>query len=225
MKILIILLLLTTSLLATPSKVIYIPNTSYNSAGNPHLDVDNYFNQGKQGVSTAEFGLSLQFLPFKQIKFEGSVDYKVNLEAPIYLAGKFVIPLNNFPSIAFGAFNIGVTSETIKPLYYILLSQKVNKLGKFLVGVYLGDKQELRDNDGEADNKGLLAGYEVYLNPVSKNLYFGIDYFMGENIMSAFSMGMGWKFAKNVMIKFSYHIMLKEKSKNLLGLQVNIDTW
>ena len=224
MKIL-LLLFLTVSIFATTSKVIYIPNTSYNSIGNPHLDIDNYFNQGKRGVSIAEFGLSMQFLPFENLKFEGSVDYKVNFDSPVYLSGKFIIPLSSFPNIAFGAFNIGVTSETLKPVYFALLSYNVDKLGKFLLGIYLGDKDQLRDSDGEVDNKGLLAGYEIYLNPVSKKLYFGVDYFMGENMLSALSLGMGWKFAKNVMIKFSYHMKLKEEENNLLGLQININTW
>lgn len=226
MKYIIIFTFLTLSLVATPSKVVYIPNTSYNSIGNLHLDVDNYFIQGKKGVTQSEFGLNMQFLPFKTFKFEASVDYKANLSSPIYLSGKFVIILSNpLPNIAFGAYNIGVTSETLKPIYYLLFSKNFGRAGKFLIGGYIGDKYQLRDNDGEADNKGLLAGYEVYLNPVSKNLYFGADYFMGENIFSAISVGFGWRFAKNVLIKFSYHIMLRKNSNNTLGLQVNINTW
>jgi len=225
MKIIILMSLLSVATFAKTSKVIYIPNTSYNSVGNPSLNVDNYFNQGENGVTMAEFGLAMQFLPFESLKFEASVDYKVNLDSPLYLSGKFIIPLRSFPDIAIGAFNIGITSETLKPIYYFLLSTNTGKLGKFLIGAYLGDKGELRDDEGEADNKGLLAGYEIYLNPVSKNLYFGADYFMGENIMSAVSLGIGWKFAKNVIIKFSYHIKLKKETEDLLGLQVNINTF
>jgi hypothetical protein len=219
------LTLITISILATPSRVIYIPNTTYNGLGVLHLDVDNYFIQGKKGTTESEFGLTMQFLPFKKIKFEGSLDYKANLDSPIYLAGKFVIPMDTFPNLALGIYNIGVTSETLKPIYYFLFSKKFDNAGKFLIGAYLGDKGQLRDNDGELDNKGLLLGYEVYLSPLSNNLYFGADYFMGENIMSAVSLGIGWKFAKNVMIKFSYHIKLRKQSNNLLGLQININAF
>jgi len=226
MKFLILLIFLTIPLFATPSKVIYIPNTTYNTMGNLHLDADNYFIQGERGVTESEFGLTMQFLPFRNLKFQASVDYRANLSSPIYLSGKLVIPLpSSFPNIALGVYNIGVTSETLKPVYYLLFSKEFGRLGKFLLGGYLGDKNTLRDNNGEKDNKGLLAGYEVYLNPLSRNLYFGVDYFMGENILSAVSFGAGWRFAKNVMIKFSYHIKLRRESNNLIGLQINIDTW
>lgn len=223
--IIILLIFLSISIFATSSKVIYIPNTSYGAMGNLHLDVDNYFIQGQKGITESEFGLNMQFLPFRHFKFEASVDYRAKLESPIYLSGKIVIPLNQFPNIAIGIYNVGVTSETLKPIYYLLLSKNFGHAGKFLIGGYLGDRYQLRDNNGEKDNKGLLAGYEVYLDPVSRNLYFGADYFMGENIMSAISVGFGWKFAKNVMLKFSYHIKLKKDSNNLLGLQVNINTF
>jgi len=225
-KILLIFLFLAIPIFATTSKVVYIPNTTYYSAGNLHLDVDNYFIQGEQGITKGEFGLMMQMSPLKAIKFEASIDYKADLSSPLYLSGKLIFPsYSSLPNLAIGVFNLGLTSETLKPVYYLIFSKYFSRAGKIIIGAYLGDKYQLRDNDNEADNKGLLAGYEVYLNPVSKNLYFGIDYFMGENIFSAVSFGFGWKFAKNVMIKFSYHIKLKENQKNLLGLQVNINTW
>ena len=225
-KYIIFLILSGISIFATTSKVIYIPNTTYYGIGNLHLDVDNYFIQGKAGVTKSEFGLMMQLLPFKKLKLEASIDYKADQKAPLYLSGKLIIPsYSSFPNIAIGAFNLGLTSETLKPVYYLIISKYFGKAGKLIIGGYIGDKYQLRDNDNQADNKGLLAGYEVYLNPVSKNLYFGADYFMGENILSAVSLGIGWKFARNVIIKMAYHIKLKKNSNNLLGLQVNINTW
>ena len=221
-KIIVLLMLLSLYILATPSKVVYIPNTSFNGLGNLHLDVDNYFITSKKGTSLTEIGVSMQVLPFKEIKLELSADYKANLDSPIYLAGKLVLPMKKFPNIALGVFNLGVNSETLKPVYYLLFSYRVSKVGKFLFGGYYGDKGMLRDNDGDVDNKGLLVGYE---NTINKNLYLGIDYFMGENILSAFSIGMGWRFAKNVKIKVAWHLKLKESMSNLLSFQVNINTF
>jgi len=212
-------------LLGTPSKVVYIPNTTYNAQGVLHFDADNYFIQGNTNENKSEFGLTMQFLPFKKFKFVAGVDYKAYKHSPIYLSGKFVIPMNSLPNLALGVFNVGVNSSDLKPIYYLLLSKRIGFYGKILFGGYIGDKGELRDSQGEADNKGFLVGYEVYLNKLSKNLYFGSDYFSGDNRMSAVSLGVGWKFARNVLLKFAYHIKLRKSENNQLSLQININAF
>jgi hypothetical protein len=48
---------------------------------------------------------------------------------------------------------------------------------------------------------------------------------MGENLLSSVNFGLGWRFAQNVKLKISYHIMLEENSENHLSFQVDIDTF
>jgi len=210
---------------STPSRMIYIPSTDYYKLATPHLDIDNYFEVKEKGSALTEIGLGMGFLPFEYLKFEGGIDYRANEDSPIFLNGKFVIPQTKFPSFALGLFNAGVSSDTFKPVYYILISQNFSSYGRFLVGFYVGDKDYLVDSEGDQDNKGLLLGYDRYFNEVSKNLYFGIDYFMGENMFSSLNFGFGWKFAQNVLLKISYNVMLQENSKNRITFQVDIDSF
>ncbi len=224
-KIVFLIIFCSLNLFSTPSNIIFIPATETHGVGNPHLDVDNYFQVGEEGSVLTNFGFAMGFFPFKYLKLEGGVDYRANEKDPLYFHGKLLIPQSDLPAFAFGIFNIGLSSETLKPIYYFLIGYKQLKIGRFQVGYYIGDKETLRDSDGEADNKGILASFDRDINELSRNLSIGVDYFMGENLLSSVNFGLGWRFAQNVKLKISYHIMLEENSENHLSFQVDIDTF
>jgi hypothetical protein len=196
---------------ATPSTIIWIPSVDFQPFGTFHFGVDNYFTVFKKGIGQGgvgfptDVGLTAGVLPFEKIQAEVGVDLLEPTQSPWTFNAKIGIPESAFgswsPAISVGGVNFGVEKNlTDYNIIYGVIAKTLPVVGRLSVGYYSGNKVLLVDNNGNADNKGILLSWDKQVTEINDNLWLAIDYQGGKSSLGALSCGFAWSFSKNVSV-------------------------
>jgi hypothetical protein len=196
---------------ATPSTIIWIPSADFQPFKVFHLGIDNYFTVFKKGIGQGglafptDVGLTVGVLPFEKIQAEVGVDLLEPTQSPWTFNAKIGVPEGAFadwsPAVSLGGFNFGVEKNlTDYNLIYGIIAKTLPVVGRLSVGYYTGNKVLLVDNDGKADNSGILLSWDKQVTEINDNLWLAVDYQGGKNSLGAVSFGLAWSFSKNVSV-------------------------
>jgi hypothetical protein len=205
---------------STPSTQIWIPSTDFQKWKSLHLGLDNYLRTSKtdgvRGAGIFDMGLTTGLLPFEKFQGEIGVDYLYMGDSnyddhPVYFNAKIGFPENalfkNAPSIAVGAYNLGLKKDfTNYNILYGLIAKTIPVLGRLSVGYYSGNEKLLVDENLKKANSGLLLSWDRTMAEISDKLWLAIDYQGGENYLGALNFGASWAFSKNVSVIIGYDI-------------------
>jgi hypothetical protein len=218
---------------ATGSTQIWIPSTDIQAFKSVHLGIDNYIRtqkdaNGVYGSGIYDIGLTTGISPFTKVQAEFGIDYlnmgdNAALDAknydlhPIYFNGKIALPEDSLfkvaPAIAVGAYNFGLKSGlTNYNIVYALIAKTIPVVGRISVGYYIGNKNLLVDENGNASNSGLLLSWDRAMTEISDKLWLAVDYQGGKNYLGALNIGFSWAFSKNVSVIFGYDIYNNQKA-------------
>lgn len=176
----VLLLSMTGTAMATPSKIIWIPSTDIQPFMVGHIDIDNYVRgagnsaQGRD-PNIMDLGFELGVLPFEKVQLELGFDFLAmavdpNDQHPWSGNAKLATPqssmFDNSPAIAVGVYNGRPVKDVLvrdapkvysgQNIVYGLVSETipdlgaVPSLGRFSAGYYRGSKRALVDNDNLA---------------------------------------------------------------------------
>src|ERR1035437_3336093 len=196
---------------ATPSTIIWISSADIQQFKVFHLGIDNYFTVFKKGIGQGglafptDVGLTVGVLPFEKFQAEVGVDLLEPTQSPWSFNAKVGIPEGSIaewsPAIAIGACNLGIEKNlTDYNIIYGIVAKTLPVIGRLSVGYYTGNKNLLVDNDGKADNSGILVSWDKQVTEINENLWLAVDYQGGKNSLGAVSFGLAWSFSKNVSV-------------------------
>jgi hypothetical protein len=203
--------------IATPSTIIWIPSVDIQSYKVFHLGIDNYFTLFKKGIGQGgvafptDIDLTVGFLPFEKIQAEVGIDLFEPTKSPWVFNAKIGVPENALsdysPAFAIGGMNFGVEkNSTDYNMFYGIIAKTFPFVGRLSIGYYVGNKNLLLDNNGNADNSGILFSWDKQLTEINENLWLAVDYQGGKNSFGAASFGFAWSFSKNVSVIFARNI-------------------
>ncbi len=218
---------------ATPTTHVWSPSTDVQAYGVFHLTSDIYIPvdkpAGTRPGTITNLGLTTGVLPFDKINAEVGFDH-IEGSYPIFFNAKVGTPEGAFgsfsPALAVGGYSFGTKEDaTDYNIYYVKAAKTFDKLGRFSVGYYTGNDQLLVDENGEADENGVLLAWERTLSEISENLWVAVDYQGGDNNFGVLSYGFAWKFAQNTSVIFGF---VDQNNDNLnpgdtFTVQVDID--
>jgi hypothetical protein len=205
---------------STPSTQIWIPSTDFQKWKSMHLGLDNYIRTartgGVRGAGIFDLGLTTGLLPFEKFQGEIGIDYLImgdnNYDNyPVCFNAKIGFPENalfkNSPSIAVGAYNIGLkTNLTNYNIVYGLIAKTIPFLGRISAGYYTGNEKLLVDENLRKTNSGILLSWDRSISEISDKLWLAVDYQGGKNYLGALNFGASWSFSKNVSVILGYDI-------------------
>lgn len=202
-RFLVLLSLISSVLFATPSTVFWTPCTTYfQPFMKGHLTYDTYV-RGKSMLPN-DYGFTVGVLPFEKIQMEigydamlpvpNSNDEASFINAKIGWQEDTLLPVG----FAIGIFNKGFRPDvTTYDIFYAAISKTFNKIGTFSFGVYSGNRKLLVNENGEADNTGIMASYS---SPKFSRFIVSADLMSGKNSMSAWGFGLNTYFTDNISL-------------------------
>jgi hypothetical protein len=203
-----VLFMMTSSLIyATPSTIIWIPSVDFQRYGSFHLGIDNYAFDFKNGIGGTAFptdlGLTVGALPFSSVQAEIGVDYFTPQWSPFTLNAKVGVPegglVDWLPAIAVGGFNFGFQKNvTDANILYGIVGKTFPVVGRLEVGYFTGNSKVLG-----SDNSGVLLSWDRQIPEISENLWLAVDYQGTKSSFGALSYGFAWSFSKNVSVIFA----------------------
>ncbi|MFA6583040.1 MAG: hypothetical protein WCS77_01980 [Elusimicrobiaceae bacterium] len=225
---------------ATPSTQIWIPSTDVQKFKTVHLNIDNYLTSanepdGHRKPVVSVIGPTVGVLPYEKIQAEvgfdiiqqGNAAYD---NAPVYLNGKVATPENSWfdqsPALAAGIYNAGFkTDYTNQNVLYALLAKTLPVAGRVSAGYYTGNKKVLLDENGTAQQNGLLLSWDRTMPEISDNLWLGVDYQGGKSALGALSFGAAWSFTPKASVLFGYDVYNNNDAagRNTFTVQVDIN--
>lgn len=220
---------------ATPSTQIWIPSTDIQPFKKVHFGLDLYIKTESQNGTTeptlTNAGLTVGVLPYEKIQMEIGLDYRDiggDHTYPLYLNAKLGVPedamFKGSPAIAVGGYDFGTKSDVSNyNIVYGLVAKTFGSLGRLSAGYYSGNKDLLRDINGDKDNNGILLSWDRTMSEISDKLWAAIDYQGGKNGYGALSFGVSWKFAPNVSVILGYDIYNESTYKPTATIQLDID--
>ncbi|MEI6093021.1 MAG: hypothetical protein WCQ47_04980, partial [bacterium] len=82
-------------------------------------------------------------------------------------------------------------------VFYAVISRTFNKIGTFSFGIYSGNKKLLLNENGVANNTGIMASYS---SPKFNRFIIAADLMSGKNSMSAWGIGLYTYFTDNISL-------------------------
>ncbi|HZX36145.1 MAG TPA: hypothetical protein VFF54_06595 [Thermodesulfobacteriota bacterium] len=216
----------------TPSTHVWSPSTDIQAYGVGHITADMYVPVKNDSESTpatrpgtvTNLGLTVGVFPYEKLGLEVGFDHIAGFgdydTYPLYFNAKLGVPEGalgaNTPALAIGSYMIGTKSGgesragktpkigTDVDIYYAKAAKTIGNLGRFSVGYYTGNKSLLVDENGKADEEGVLLAWERTMSEISDNLWLCVDYMGGDSSFGALAYGFSWKFAPNTSVIFGY---------------------
>jgi hypothetical protein len=221
-------------ILATPSTQIWIPSTDLQSYKVWHLGIDNYFYDYKAGTIQSltgfptDIGMTVGVLPFNNIQAEVGVDVFVPSLSPLSFNAKAGIPEGTLtewaPAIAVGGFDFGFQKNvTDYNILYGVVSKTLPIVGRVTVGYFSGNSTLLVDQNGNADNNGIMLSWDRTISEISENLWLAVDYQGGNSGFGALNIGFAWSFSKNVSVIFARDIFNNSEMPSTFTTQLDIN--
>jgi len=198
-----ILFVLSTKLFATPSTVYWTPCTTYfQPFMKGHITYDSYV-RGKSMLQN-DYGFTVGVLPFDKVQMEigydallpvtNSNDEASFVNAKIGWSEETLLPFGFAVGIFNKGFRPGVTTYDI---FYAVVGKTFNKIGTFAAGVYSGNSKILVNEDGDADNTGLMLSYS---SPKFSHFVIAADLMSGKNSLSAWGLGLYTYFTDSISL-------------------------
>ena len=228
------MLLITTEsrLSATPSTVYWTPCTTYFQPFlKGHIGYDTYVRENS--MLTNDYGFTIGVLPFEKLQAEIGYDALLPVASPAtfkdanYLNAKIGWSENTLLPVGFsaGIFNVGFDKDvTDYNVMYAVIGKTFDNIGTIAVGGYSGNKELLKNDNGNADNNGFMASYT---SPTLGKVILCADYMSGNNILSAWGAGVYYYFADNVTLLtgpvFPLSKQFPGSDKMMWTLQLDID--
>ncbi|MGA3285875.1 MAG: hypothetical protein ABSD46_00455 [Bacteroidota bacterium] len=223
-----VLFMMTSSFIyATPSTIIWIPSVDFQGYGSFHLGIDNYAFDFKNGIGGTAFptdlGLTVGVLPFSSIQAEIGIDYFTPQWSPFTLNAKVGVPegglVDWLPALAVGGFNFGFQKNvTDANILYGITGKTFPLVGRLEVGYFTGNSKVLG-----SDNSGVLFSWDRMIPEISENLWLAVDYQGTKSSFGAFSYGFAWSFSKNVSVIFARDVFNADiPSTFTMQLDINI---
>ncbi len=199
---------------ATPSKLMRIPSTDVQPYGTFHMALENnttMFRQRAIGghAEPMNIGISAGLRDAGTFQIEAGVDIREPYDYPLTGHAKVATTEEAFgkwgPIVAVGAYDVG--GEKYKNdlnIVYGEASKTVSFIGRFTVGYFVGNSYFLKNAAGEADNSGLMLGFDRRMPEVNEKLWFGIDYMGTHSSYGAVTFGFGWSFSEKATLVIGY---------------------
>ena len=189
--------LMASAALATPSTQIWNPSTDIQAAGVWHLGIDNYFTldgpaQGGYAFPT-DTGLTYGLLPGLEV----GVDIFEPQPAPLAFNVKYGISEGeSLPALAVGGFGFGTLPGATDQNVVYGAAAKTFPFGRLSAGYFTGNAAVIG-----ADNKGFILTWDKVL---TDKLWASVDYASGTSTLGAAFYGFSWAFAPNTSVIFGY---------------------
>ncbi len=214
-----ILLLIPSISIATPSTTYWTPSTTdIQPYGVLHIGVDNYFTvfrKAKDGAGSfpTDTGLTIGVLPFEKIRMEVGIDLVEPTDDPIFFNAKLGTPedaiFRGSPALNVGIFNMGTKKGvTNHNIVYLLAGKTVPGLGmRVHSGYYIGNDDVLVDRNGNREHEGFMIAFDYGFMPVKdrdgnefNRLVLAGDYASGKNVIGGGGVGIYYYFTKDISI-------------------------
>lgn len=207
------------SALATPSTTYWTPMTlDIQSYKVMHLGIDNYFtvakkaNSGEQGAFPTDLGLTMGILPFEKIQMEVGIDANYPSDYPYSFNAKIGTPEDALfkysPTLQVGIFNAGTKNKvTNQNILYGVIGKTIPMVGRLSAGPYIGNKDVLKDANGEKENTGFMVAFDRGFIPTKdaagnefNKVVLAADYASGKNAIGAGGVGVYYFFTKDISL-------------------------
>ncbi len=227
---------------ATPSTHVWTPSTDIQANGTGHLTADMYVpsetdSSGSKPNTVTNLGLESGVWPIKdklgiEFGFDAINGYGELDNYPLYFNAKVATTEDALfeyaPAIAFGGYNFGTEHDKTNLNIFYLEGARTLKigdlsLGRFSTGWFWGNDKLLVDNDGDADDNGVILSWERTMSEISDKLWICMDYQGSNSGMGAMAPGFSWKFADNTALLFGYVIPNNHDLAETFTVQVDVD--
>ncbi len=192
--------LMASAALATPSTQIWNPSTDIQATGVWHLGIDNYFtvedvSSGGYAFPT-DVGLTYGLLP----GVEAGVDVFMPQAIPgsqLVFNAKYGIGEGELlPALAIGGFGFGLAQGINDANVIYGAAAKTFPVGRISAGYFAGKAATIG-----ADNKGFILTWD---KAITDKLWASVDYASGTSTLGAAFYGFSWLFAPNTSVIFGY---------------------
>jgi hypothetical protein len=118
----------------------------------------------------------------------------------------------SIPGLELGIFDFSFRSGLNDPNFiFVFLTKEISKIGQLSLGWYWGNGVDLRDEQGLAANRGLLASLRRPLSEWTSDLEILGEFISGTNRYSSGSAGLAWSWNPKSQLKSFYVWPLNRK--------------
>ena len=204
---------------ATPSTTYWTPMTMDIQAFKVvHLGIDNYYtttkklDTGEQGAFPTDLGLTMGVLPGDKLQMEIGIDALYPSDNPYYFNAKIGSPegalFKGAPALQVGIFNVGTKKDvTNQDIFYGVIGKTIPGVGRLTAGPYVGNKNVLKDKNGEKENAGYMVAFDrgfISSKDAAGNEYnkwvVAADYASGDNALGGGGFGVYYFFTKDISL-------------------------
>lgn len=206
--------------MATPSTTYWTPMTlDIQSYKVMHLTLDNYFSVEKPktdpgAVNTfpTDVGLTIGVLPFEKIQMEVGIDALYPSNDPYFFNAKIGAPedvlFKYSPALQVGIFGVGTKDKvTNQNIVYGVIGKTIPMVGRLSAGPYIGNKNVLKDANGEKENIGFMVAFDRGFVPTKdaagneyNKVVLAADYASGKNAIGGGGPGIYYFFTKDISL-------------------------
>jgi hypothetical protein len=205
-RLVLLVILIGSNVLATPSTQIWNPSTDIQKSRTFHFGIDNYFsiikNMQKPFQLYPDLGITYGAFNYLEV----GADMIQPSTDPFLFNFKLGLPEEEFlPAVALGGFNFGTKSRvTDYNMLYGLAAKTFGAAGRFTLGYYYGLNGDLfLDQSGQKARDGIIATWDKAL---TDKIWASLDYASGKNWYGSLSFGFSYAFSENVGVIFGYVI-------------------
>lgn len=186
--------------LATPSTQIWNPSTDIQAKGTVHFGIDDYVtvdDRASGGYSfPTDYGLTAGVLPGLEIGIDSLLPQNVLGSSLVFNAKYGLAESDIFPALAIGGYGFGLNQgQTDQNVVYGVMAKSFG-LGRLSVGYFSGKASTIG-----TDNSGVILTWDKV---ITDKLWVCVDYAGGASAIGALFGGFSYAFSSNTSVLFAY---------------------
>ena len=195
--------------LATPSTQIWNPSTDIQPTGTLHIGIDNYFTlQGPArggAIYPVDYGLTYGLMPGIELGIDAFTPATSYYTLYTFNAKYGIAETPGLPAFAMGGMNLGLNTDrenksSDQNIFYGLIAKTI-PIGRLTGGYYSGNGHVLVNSNGDISNTGFIFSWD---KTVTDKLWLSIDYASGYSAYGTLFCGLSWTFSSNTSVILGY---------------------
>ncbi|MDZ4676802.1 MAG: hypothetical protein SGI74_04755 [Oligoflexia bacterium] len=229
------LILFASNALAYSTNYLMLPNNETLTAQKWRIDTRSHFNVDKRYSDTqaippsTSLGATYGIFDNQELSVEAGLDWfepttQDNLNA-LRTHGKFLVSQNASPiSVAIGFYEYAFKTNANSPnILYLQFEKKWDLTGAFKIGYFSGNSEVMVNENFQASNKGIIAGWARPLPELINSLTLSAEWMGSQSYKGGALIGTSWKL-QNATFKIGYFIPTNKRIiRDSIFAQLNVD--
>ena len=188
------------SALATPSTQIWNPSTDIQALGTVHLGIDDYVTLADRASGgyayPTDYGVTAGVLPGLEVGLDSLLPQNIPGSSLVFNAKYGLAESELLPAVAVGGYGFGLNQgQTDQNVIYGVMAKSFG-LGRFSVGYFSGKTATIG-----SDNGGVILTWDKM---ITDKIWACVDYAGGQSVLGSLFGGFSYAFSSNTSVLVAY---------------------